>query len=163
MHIKLINKKLHFEEYRVKCSIGKRGISTKKVEGDEKTPRGTYRFLSVFYRKDRTPKIKTSLKKIVIKKNMVWCDDPKSKKYNKLTLLPFEFSAEKLFLKKNIYDIIIVLNYNIKPTKKNKGSAIFLHIAEKKYKPTKGCVAIAKKDILLLLKNINFRSKISIY
>jgi L,D-peptidoglycan transpeptidase YkuD (ErfK/YbiS/YcfS/YnhG family) len=78
-------------------------------------------------------------------------------------LLPFEFSAEKLFLKKNIYDIIIVLNYNIKPTKKNKGSAIFLHIAEKKYKPTKGCVAIAKKDILLLLKNINFRSKISIY
>ncbi len=94
---------------------------------------------------------------------MLWCDDPKSKKYNKLVLLPFDFSAEKLFLKKNIYDIIIVLNYNINPTKRNKGSAIFLHIAKKKYNPTKGCVAISKKDMLLLLKNINFRSKISIY
>jgi len=68
MHIKLINKKLHFDDYKVKCAIGKRGISSKKREGDNCTPKGTFKFLEVFYRKDRNKKIKTVLKKTVIKK-----------------------------------------------------------------------------------------------
>jgi L,D-peptidoglycan transpeptidase YkuD (ErfK/YbiS/YcfS/YnhG family) len=37
------------------------------------------------------------------------------------------------------------IDYNLNPVIKNKGSAIFLHIAKKKYQPTKGCVAIIKK------------------
>ena len=63
---------------------------------------------------------------------MGWCDDPDSKHYNKLIKFPFKFSAEKLFLKKNIYDIILIINFNLKPVIKNKGSAIFLHISKKK-------------------------------
>ena len=115
------------------------------------------------YRKDRVGKINSKLKKIIIKKNMGWCDDTKSKYYNKLIKYPFISKSERLFKKDNTYDIIIVLDYNIRPIRKNKGSAIFLHIARKDYKPTLGCVAVSKKDIKLILSYINLKSRIIIH
>ncbi|MDA7606262.1 L,D-transpeptidase family protein [Pelagibacteraceae bacterium] len=162
MNIKLKNKFLYLNEYKIKCAIGKRGITSKKVEGDEKTPKGVFTFGSIFYRKDKIIKIKTKLKKIIIKKNMGWCDEPKSKYYNKRINFPFNFSAEKLWLNENIYDVIIVINYNLKPVIKNKGSAIFMHISKKNYQPTKGCIALKKKDIIYLAKIINRNTKIII-
>ena len=51
--------------------------------------------------------------------------------------------------------MILVINYNTKPILKNKGSAIFLHLASKKFKSTKGCIAIRKKDFLKILPMIN--------
>ena len=162
MHLKLINKTLYFDKYKVKCAIGKRGITSKKREGDEKTPRGRLKFLSIFYRKDRVKKIRVKIKKYCIKKNMGWCDDPNSKKYNKLINLPFNFKYEKLFKKENTYDIILVLNYNMNPIRKNKGSAIFIHVAKKNYKKTKGCVATGKTQLLKLLKKIKINTKAKI-
>ena len=150
MNIKLKNKFIYIHEYRIKCAIGKRGITDKKVEGDNKTPAGVFRFDSLFYRKDRLKKIKSKLPKKIIKKNMGWCDDTRSKYYNKLIRFPFILSAEKLWLNENIYDILLVINYNTKPVIKKKGSAIFLHSAKKNYKPTRGCIAISKKDMNLL-------------
>ncbi len=132
----------------------------KKKEGDYCTPKGILKFKAVFYRKDRVPKIKTQLKKVSIKKNMGWCDEPKSKSYNKLVKFPFSYSAEKLYKRNSIYDIIVITNYNIRPTIKNKGSAIFLHIAKKNYTPTKGCIAVSKKDLKLLLKFIDKKTKL---
>ncbi len=163
MHIKLINKNLYFDDYKLKCAIGKRGITSKKREGDKKTPKGTFKFVSLFYRKDRVKKISTSLKKNVIKKNMGWCDDPDSKHYNKLIKFPFKFSAEKLFLKKNIYDIILIINFNLKPVIKNKGSAIFLHISKKNYEPTNGCIAVSLQDMKLLLSKINKKTILKVF
>ena len=163
MHIKLKNKNLHFHNYKVKCAIGKRGISNKKREGDNCTPKGTFKFIEVFYRKDRNKKIKTLLKKTSITKNMGWCDDSRSKKYNKLVRLPFAYKSEKLYKKNNLYDVLIVINYNFKPTVRNKGSAIFLHIANKSYKSTRGCIAVSKKDMKILLKYITKKTKLFIY
>ena len=111
MHVKLINKNLYFGKYKVKCAIGKRGITSKKSEGDKKTPTGRLKFVSMFYRKDRIKKIRAKIKKKSIKKNMGWCNDYRSKYYNKLIQFPFKYSAEKLFLKKNIYNIILVLDF----------------------------------------------------
>ena len=162
MHIKLINKFLFFDNYKIKCSIGKRGISKKKVEGDKKTPAGVFKIKSVLYRKDRIKILKTKINKLIIKRNMGWCDDSKSKMYNKLVKLPYKFSAEKLWLNNHTYDVIIILNYNLKPIITNKGSAIFLHIAKKNYSPTNGCVAISKKNIKILLNVINKNSKLII-
>ncbi len=93
---------------------------------------------------------------------MGWCNDINSKYYNKLIKFPFKYSAEKLYLKKKIYDLILVLNYNQNPTIKNKGSAIFMHLT-KDYKPTIGCVAIKEKDMRLIVSKLNKNSKISIY
>ena len=93
---------------------------------------------------------------------MGWCDDPKSKYYNKLIRFPFSFSFEKLYRKDNIYDLILVLNYNINPIKKNKGSAIFIHIAKRNFSSTKGCVAIRKFELIKLIKYLNKNSKVNI-
>ena len=162
MHI-LINKKyLTYNQYKVKCAVGKRGISQKKREGDLITPVGRYRIKYVLYRKDRIKKIQTQLRKIIIRKNMGWCDDSRSKNYNKLINLPFNYSYEKLFKKENIYDIILVLDYNMRPVKKNKGSAIFIHIAKKNYKKTQGCIAIKKTELLKILKKIDINTKVKI-
>lgn len=162
MHININNKYLTFNNYKVKCALGKRGIGRKKKEGDLITPLGQYKIKFILYRKDRLQKIETKIKKVIIKKNMGWCDDPQSKKYNQLIRLPFKSSHEKLFIKENFYDIIVVLDFNMKPIKKKKGSAIFIHIARKNFKKTKGCIAISKRSLLKVIRDLDISTKVKI-
>mgnify|MGYP001164911969 CR=1 FL=1 len=162
MNIIIKKNKLLYKGYKLKCSVGKCGIKKLKKEGDLATPKGLFKLGLLYYRNDRNKKLKTTLKKRIIKKNMGWCDDVKSKKYNKEICFPFKYNAEKLYRRSNIYDLFINIKYNHFPVRKGKGSAIFLHLANKKYKPTKGCVAIQKKDFLKILPKINKRTKISI-
>ena len=152
----IINKSGHltYKNLKFKCTLGKAGINVKKKEGDNITPLGTYKISKVYYRKDRIKKLFSKYKLIEIKKSMAWCDDSESKNYNKLIKLPSKFSHEKFFRKDKIYDLIIPLNYNTKNIKKNKGSAIFIHVANKKFSPTKGCIALKKEDLICLIKNI---------
>lgn len=162
MHI-IINKKyLTYNNYKVKCSTGKRGIGHKTKEGDLITPKGKYTIKYILYRKDRVKKIQSKIKTIVIRNNMGWCDDPKSKNYNKLIKLPSAFGHEKLFKKENVYDIILVLNYNMNPVVKNKGSAIFIHVVKGNYKRTEGCIALKKKHLLKILKILKKNTKVKI-
>ena len=162
MHI-LINKKyLTFKNYKAKCAIGKRGINYKRKEGDLITPIGSYKIKYILYRKDRVKKPQTSIKKIIIKKNMGWCDDPTSRKYNQLIKLPSIFSYEKLYKKENIYDIILVLNYNTNPIIKEKGSAIFIHVTGKKYKKTEGCIAVNKIQLLKIIRKLKNNTRVLI-
>lgn len=163
MHIIVKNKILSYKDYKVKCTIGKRGIKSRKKEGDLTTPRGIFKIKELYYRKDRIKDLRTKVKKIIIKKNMGWCDDSSSSKYNKIIRLPFNFSHEKLYRKDNIYDLILVIDFNMRPIKKNKGSAIFIHVARKDFSPTKGCVAIKKNELKKLLKIINKNTKIKIF
>jgi len=163
MIVILKKKYIYFEDYKAKCTIGKRGITGKKLEGDKCTPRGRFKFKYIFYRKERVKNLRSKLRTIPLKKNFGWCDDVKSKSYNKFVKLPFKYSAEKLYLKKNIYDIIVVIDYNLKPTKKKKGSAIFLHVANKNFSPTLGCVALAKNDLKYLISRINKNSYLKIF
>ena len=93
---------------------------------------------------------------------MGWCNDSRSKKYNQEISFPFKYGAEKLYIKDKIYDLFINIKYNSCPVIKDKGSAIFLHIADSKYQPTKGCIAISKNDFLKILPLINNKTKISI-
>lgn len=160
MNIIIKKKTLLFKGYKSKCSIGKSGINSYKKEGDLSTPRGTFKLGLLYYRKDRIGFLETNIKKKVIKKNMGWCDDSRSKKYNKLIYFPFKYSAEKLYRRERNYDIFIDIKYNSSPTVKKKGSAIFLHLTNNKYKPTKGCVAILKKDFMKIIPKINNNTKI---
>ena len=93
---------------------------------------------------------------------MGWCDDPLSKDYNKLIKYPFSYKSENLYKTNNIYDIILVLNFNMQPIKKNKGSAIFIHIAKNNFEPTEGCVAIKKVELKKLVNFITSKTKIII-
>ena len=145
---------LKYKNLKFRCALGKAGIGEKKKEGDFITPKGKYKIIKVYYRADRIKKIKTNFRLYQIKKNMGWCDDPLSKNYNKLIKLPSKFGHEKLYRKDKLYDLILILNYNFKPIIKNKGSAIFIHIANKNYKKTMGCIGLKKKDLIFILNDI---------
>ena len=160
----IINKSkyLKYKNLKFKCAIGKAGIRKKKKEGDNITPKGIYKIVKIYYRDDRIKKISSKFKLIKITKKMGWCDDPKSEKYNQLIKLPNKYSHEKLYKKNNTYDLLLVLDYNMKPIIKNKGSAIFMHIAKKNYRPTAGCVTLKKNDLIKLLEIIKKNTKIKI-
>ena len=153
---------LLYKGYKLKCCIGKSGLAKKKREGDLKTPKGLFELGLLYFRTDRIKSLRSKIQKKVIKKNMGWCDDSRSKKYNQEIRFPFKFRAERLYRKDKIYDIFINIKYNQSPAIKRKGSAIFLHVANRNYKPTKGCVAILKKDFLKIIPKINKNKKILI-
>ena len=162
MLITLKNKEfLIVGDYIFKCAIGKSGIRLRKKEGDKSTPSGKFSLGKLYYRSDRVQKPLTKLSSRIIKKNMGWCDDSSSKYYNKEILTNKEIRHEKLFKNNSSYDYFIVVNYNVKKIKPNKGSAIFIHLT-KSYNPTAGCIALKKKDFLIFIKLINKKTKIEI-
>ena len=160
----IINKSgyLKYKDLKFKCALGKSGIGNKKIEGDNITPKGTFVIVKIYYRSDRIKKISSKYKLIKIIKTMGWCDDPKSRKYNQPIKLPSKYSHEILYRRDDIYDLILILNYNMKPTIKNKGSAIFIHVTKKNYKKTAGCIALKKADLLYLVKEIKKNTKVII-
>ena len=160
----IINKSgyLKYKDFKFKCALGKAGVGKKKIEGDNITPKGTFEIVKIYYRSDKIKKIYSKIKLFKINKKMGWCNDPISKKYNQLIKLPSKYTHEKLYRQDNVYDLIVVLNYNMIPIIKNKGSAIFIHVAKKNYKKTEGCVALKKKHLVKLIENIKSKTKIII-
>ena len=152
---------LKVDDFNFRCCIGKRGKSSKKKEGDLKTPKGKYNLGDLYYRADREPKPQTKLKCIIIKKNTVCCNDLKSEKnYNRLLLNTKNFKHEILHRKDSKYDFVLPIKNNSK-NKVGKGRCIFFHLT-KNYQPTAGCVALKRKDFLIFLKLINTKTKILI-
>jgi len=163
MHIIVTKKYLTFKNFKAKCAIGYKGIRRKKVEGDLVTPKGTFKIKEILLRKDRVKNLQSKLFLKKITKSIGWCDDPRSSKYNKLIKYPFSYGSERLYRSDNIYDIVIVLNFNMNPILKNRGSAIFIHVAKNNYSPTKGCIALKKIDLRRLLKIISKETKVRVY
>ena len=151
MNIIIKKHSLIYKGYKLKCSIGKSGITSSKKEGDLATPKGIFKLGPLYYRKDRIKKLKCKINKRTLKINMGWCDDSESKKYNKEIKLPSKYSAEKLYKKNNSYDIFINIKYNHFPIVKDKGSAIFLHLSDKKYKNFNYLIFFLPKFLFLIL------------
>ncbi len=160
----IINKTgyLKYKNLKFRCALGKAGVKKKEKEGDNITPKGIFKITKIYYREDKIKNITSVLKKIKIKKNMGWCDDPNSQLYNQQITLPNKYSHEKLYRNDNLYDLILVLNYNSNPIIKNKGSAIFIHIAKNSYKKTKGCIALKKVHLIELISKIKKNTKVKI-
>ena len=97
---------LQVDDFFFKCCIGKNGLSKLKVEGDKKTPRGTFELDKLYFREDKIGKFKSNFKTSKINKFMGWCDDIKSKRYyNKLIKVNKKLKHEKLFRKDHKYDL----------------------------------------------------------
>ena len=155
-----------------RCQVGSLGLknAAKKIEGDKTTPIGKWYLETLYYRSDRVlrPKLK---KKNVLKINQItkycgWCNDIKSHYYNKYIKI-YNFRSlntnyESLWREDNVYDIIIEISHNIKPIIKNKGSAIFIHCSFEDFRSTAGCVALKKRDLMFLIKNIKSQTCIRI-
>ena len=162
MKITLKNKyTLKIDDFKFKCCIGKNGLKKNKIEGDKYTPKGTFKLGTLYYRKDREKKPITSLKTKNIKRNVGWCDDSKNKLYNKEIKVNKTIRHEKLFRKDYKYNYLLIIEYNTKKIKPNKGSAIFIHLT-KDFKATAGCIALLQKDFLIMVKLINKKSTIKI-
>ena len=147
---------------RLWCAIGRSGVTSRKREGDGATPRGTIRPLTVYRRVGRWRGQLFHLPSRDIKSHDGWCDDPRSPRYNRLVTLPFPGSHESLWREDHLYDLIIETDWNAYPAKKGCGSAIFIHLARPGLKPTEGCLAFHRKDLALLLRRLNRKSRIVI-
>jgi L,D-peptidoglycan transpeptidase YkuD (ErfK/YbiS/YcfS/YnhG family) len=154
---------LKIDDFYFRCSIGKNGLSKKKTEGDKKTPKGIFRIEHLYYRKDRIKLPKIYLKTIEIKPDMGWADDIKfPTRYNKLIKVNKKIHHEKLLRVDHKYDLLIPIQYNFKKSIIGKGSCIFIHLTSN-YDATAGCIALQKKDFLIMLRLINKNTKIKIY
>jgi len=154
---------LQIDDFKFRCSIGKKGLTKNKKEGDKKTPKGIFEIENLYYRKDRKQKPFTLLNCIEIKKDMGWCNDTRFPEiYNKLFKIQKKIKHEKLERKDYKYDFLIPIKYNFKNPTTGNGSCIFIHLT-KDYKPTAGCIALKEKDFLIMAKLIKKNSKIKIF
>ena len=140
------------------CILGRNGITRFKREGDNSTPSGNFRILYGMYREDRVTLPNTSLRMLAIGKDDGWCDAPESRNYNQPVRLPFGSSHEHLYRDDCLYDICLVLDYNISPRIRGRGSAIFFHLSSDAGTPTAGCVAVERENMLRLLPFLDDRT-----
>lgn len=154
---------LSFGNRDIPCFLGRSGITAQKKEGDGATPIGTFRILYGFYRRDRMKKPITQMPILHICADDGWCDEPSNPNYNALVSLPFSDSHEIMMREDRLYDVCIVLDYNISPKTRYRGSAIFFHLTSPERKPTEGCIAIDPDDMRLLLPFIDNRTHIRIH
>mgnify|MGYP001100353330 FL=1 len=162
MIIRLKNKDtLNFDDFSIKCVIGKNGLNKNKKEGDKSTPIGNFKLGPLYWRADKIEKPETNISCKKINKNMGWCNDIDSRFYNKEIKVNKKIKHEKLFRKDYKYNLFLVIKYNDKKIIRGKGSAIFIHLT-KNYKKTAGCIAVKEKDFLVMIKLVSKKSKIII-
>lgn len=138
--------------HRLRCAIGRAGIVEKKREGDGATPAGVWPMREGLFRPDRLAEMDTALPSRPLDPAAGWCDAPADPAYNRLVRLPYPASCEALWREDGLYDAIVVLGYNDDPVVPGAGSAISLHIARPDFAPTAGCIALARDDLLTVLR-----------
>lgn len=135
----------------VPCALGRSGTRSRKREGDGATPRGTFRLESAFFRPDKLVRPRTRLPLAASRCNDGWCDATNDRNYNRRVKHPYPASAEHLWRRDGLYDIVVVVDYNRRPRRQGAGSAIFMHVAERGLKPTEGCVALTRRNLQKVL------------
>ncbi len=136
------------------CALGRAGVFSTKREGDGATPAGEFRLLKGFMRRDQVRVNSCSTFANPLRPSDGWCDDPRSGAYNLSVQLPFRASHERMWRNDHLYDVVIILDHNRRPRRRNGGSAIFFHLADDAYNATAGCVAISLRDMRRLLPRL---------
>jgi L,D-peptidoglycan transpeptidase YkuD (ErfK/YbiS/YcfS/YnhG family) len=136
------------------AAIGRSGRTSRKREGDGATPIASMPLLFAFYRGDRLSRPLTSLRVHPIRADMLWCDAEGHANYNRPVRAPFSLSHERLQREDELYDLCIVMDWNLRMRKRRCGSAIFFHLARPGFTPTEGCVAIRRRDMSRLLPHL---------
>jgi L,D-peptidoglycan transpeptidase YkuD (ErfK/YbiS/YcfS/YnhG family) len=147
----------------IPCSIGRNGLTRFKREGDGKTPVGRFALRGGYIQRENfrmASAVKLKLKQL--KAQDGWCDDATSANYNRPVSLPNPASHEILKRPDGIYDLILVLDYNLRPRIKGRGSAIFFHLTRQRGEATAGCVAISREDMRRLLPRLTRKTRLLI-
>lgn len=133
------------------CALGRGGISAFKKEGDGATPLAAMAVLSCLVRRGAQAMPRTALAVRAIAPSLGWCDAPADRNYNRPVSLPYTAGHERMWRADHLYDVCIVLGWNVVPRRRNGGSAIFLHLAKPGYAPTEGCIAVSRRTMARLL------------
>jgi L,D-peptidoglycan transpeptidase YkuD (ErfK/YbiS/YcfS/YnhG family) len=142
--------------------LGRSGRRTLKREGDGATPTGLFRLESIYYRPDRGPRPQTGLPLKIIRPTDGWCDAPADRNYNRSVCHPYPASAEEMWRPDGLYDVVVVLDCNRRPRIRGRGSAIFMHVARPGFKPTEGCIALRRADLVRILAHLKPGARIRI-
>lgn len=141
----------------VPCALGRTGLTRFKREGDGATPIGRFELLYGHWRTDRTLPPGGPLDLTPIRPDDGWCDDVTDGRYNRPVRRPFAGSHEAMQRDDDLYDVVIVLDANVRRRSIGRGSAIFFHLARDGYEPTAGCVALAPADMRRVLARLGPR------
>lgn len=140
------------------CAIGRAGVTRNKREGDGATPAGRWSLLYFFLR--RPAPLRPFWRRT--RRDDIWCDDPASFRYNRPLQAPARASHEEIWREDRLYDVVGVMDYNIRPVIRRRGSAIFFHLATDDLGPTAGCVALRPADMRRLLPRLARRAMIEV-
>ena len=151
-----------FGDLEWRCAVGRTGVSADKREGDGATPVGRWPMRRLLYRADRLVPPVTVLDAGPIAPDDAWCDDPGHQAYNRAVRLPFAAGRERLWRDDGLYDLVVVLGHNDDPPAPGRGSCIFLHVARADYGATEGCVALARGDLVELLRRVTAHSGVAV-
>ncbi len=141
------------------CALGRGGISAAKREGDGATPLAAMRILCGYFRPDHFATARrTRLAMAPIDADLGWCEVPDDRNYNRPVRLPYPVSHEYMRRPDRLYDACLVLDWNISPRRRGRGSAIFFHLARPDFTPTQGCVAVSARTMARLLPLLSNRT-----
>jgi L,D-peptidoglycan transpeptidase YkuD (ErfK/YbiS/YcfS/YnhG family) len=143
-----------------RASLGRAGTAALKREGDGATPVGTFGLRYVLYRADRAMRPRTRLPVRAIRRDDAWCEDAGDRNYNRLVKASAQPRIDRLMRADHLYDLVVVLGHNDRPRVKGRGSAIFIHLARPGYTPTEGCIALARRDLDMLLRQARLGTRI---
>ena len=142
---------VRFQGRVFRAALGRGGIRQDKHEGDGATPSGDLPLRRVLYRADRVARPDCAVPIEPLAPDDGWCDDPTHPDYNRMIRLPHPARHEALWRDDGVYDVVGVLGWNDAPAVRDRGSAIFLHVARPDFAPTEGCVALALPNLRDLL------------
>lgn len=143
------------------CALGRSGTTIRKREGDGATPVARMRLLSGYLR-DRSFERGSRLPLARITQTLGWCEVPSDRNYNRPVRMPYATSHETMMRQDNLYDACLVLDWNIRPRTRGKGSAIFFHLARPGFQPTAGCVAVTRQVMARLLPRLSSRTVLTV-
>jgi len=149
-------------QFRWRCALGRSGVTAVKREGDGATPAGRWGLVEVRWRSDRLSRPRTALPVRAINPEDGWCDSPADRNYNHPVRHPYAASAERLWRDDHLYDVIVVLAYNLRPRARGRGSAIFMHLARSGYAPTEGCIALSAADMRHMLAALGASARLAV-
>jgi L,D-peptidoglycan transpeptidase YkuD (ErfK/YbiS/YcfS/YnhG family) len=144
------------------CALGRTGRRAIKREGDGATPIGVYAIRDVLYRQDRLMRPRTGFPARPIRRSDGWCDAQGDRNYNRPVHHPYPASAEAMWRDDHLYDLVVILGYNERPRIRGRGSAIFMHLAPRGYAPTAGCIAVSRRDLLLILARLRHPARLRV-
>lgn len=146
----------------VEAAIGRSGVSALKREGDGATPRGSMRLIGGYMRRDRVHLPPTRLPMMATRRDMLWCDAPNHACYNRPVKAPFSSSHEAMMRDDGLYDVCLIMDWNISSRRRHLGSAIFFHLIRPGYEPTQGCVAVNLPAMKRLIRHMRPRMVVKV-